>query len=160
MDFGLARIARGTQVTKEGMTMGTIAYMSPEQARGEGVDHRTDIWSLGVVLYEMFTGQLPFKGEYDQAVVYSILNEKSEPITSLRTEIPVSIEEIVAKALEKDPDDRYQNIDELLEDRLLSHFGEGYALVRTFDAGLDPALFLRVGDMHELYTDGRAIGTL
>jgi serine/threonine protein kinase/Flp pilus assembly protein TadD len=116
MDFGLARIAGGTQVTKEGMTMGTIAYMSPEQARGEDVDHRTDIWSLGVVLYEMIAGQLPFKGDRDQAVVYSILNEKPVPITSLRADIPESIEQIVSKSLEKNVDVRYQQIDELLDD--------------------------------------------
>jgi TolB-like protein len=116
MDFGLARVAGGTLVTKEGMTMGTIAYMSPEQARGEEVDHRTDIWSFGVVLYEMFSGQLPFKGEQDQAVVYSILDKKPKPITDLRSEIPVSIGQIVDKALEKNPDERYQQIDELLDD--------------------------------------------
>ena len=116
MDFGLARIAGGTLVTKEGMAMGTIAYMSPEQARGEEVDHRTDIWSLGVVLYEVFTGQLPFKGEHDQAVVYSILNEKPEPITSLNSGIPMVIEQVVGKALEKNPDERYQHIEELLDD--------------------------------------------
>ena len=81
MDFGLARVPGGALVTKEGTTMGTIAYMSPEQARGEEVDHRTDIWSFGVVLYEMFSGQLPFKGDHDQAVVYSILNEPPRPLT-------------------------------------------------------------------------------
>ncbi len=116
MDFGLARMTGGTLITKEGMTMGTIAYMSPEQARGEEVDHRTDIWSLGVVLYEMFGGQLPFKGEQDQAVVYSILNDKPKTLTELRSEIPVSIGQVVDKALEKNPDERYQQIDELLDD--------------------------------------------
>ena len=116
MDFGLARIAGGTQVTKKGMTMGTIAYMSPEQARGEEVDHRTDIWSIGVVLYEMLTGQLPFKGEHDQAVVYSILNETPEPITSFRTDVPKSVEQVVSKALEKNPGERYLQVNELLDD--------------------------------------------
>jgi len=116
MDFGLARMTGGTLLTQEGMTMGTIAYMSPEQAQGEEVDHRTDIWSLGVVLYEMFTGQLPFMGEHDQAVVYSILNKKPKPITELRSEIPVSIGQVVDKALEKNPDKRYQKAEELLDD--------------------------------------------
>ena len=116
MDFGLARMTGSTLLTKEGMTMGTIAYMSPEQAHGEEVDHRTDIWSFGVVLYEMFVGQLPFKGEHDQGVVYSILNEQPKPITDLRSDIPISIEQVVAKALEKSPDERYQQIDDLLDD--------------------------------------------
>jgi TolB-like protein/predicted Ser/Thr protein kinase len=116
MDFGLARMTGGTLITQEGMTMGTVAYMSPEQARGEEIDHRTDIWSLGVVLYEMFGGQLPFKGEHDQAVVYSILNHKPKPLSELRSEIPVSIGQVVDKALEKNPEKRYQQIDELLDD--------------------------------------------
>jgi TolB-like protein/Tfp pilus assembly protein PilF len=116
MDFGLARMTGGTLITQEGTAMGTIAYMSPEQAQGEEVDHRTDIWSLGVVLYEMFGGQLPVVGEQDQAVVYSILNRKPKPITDLRSEIPVSIGQVVDKALEKNPDERYQQIDELLDD--------------------------------------------
>jgi len=116
MDFGLARMTGGTLITQEGMTMGTVAYMSPEQAQEEEVDHRTDIWSFGVVLYEMFCGQLPFKGEQDQAVVYSILNNKPKPVTDLRSEIPVSIGQVVDKALEKNPEKRYQQIDELLDD--------------------------------------------
>ncbi|MQY62832.1 MAG: protein kinase, partial [Calditrichaeota bacterium] len=126
MDFGLARVTGTTLVTKDGMTMGTIAYMSPEQARGEKVDHRTDIWSLGVVLYEMFSGQLPFKGEHDQAVIYSILNEQPKSITDLRSEIPMSIEQVVAKALEKNPDERYKQIGELLDD------------LRSISEGIEP----------------------
>ena len=116
MDFGLARVAGGTLVTREGTTMGTIAYMSPEQARGEKVDHRTDIWSLGVVMYEMLTGRLPFKGEHEQAIVYSILKEKHKPITEFQDDTPESIEQVVAKTLEKDPGKRYQQIEELLDD--------------------------------------------
>ena len=116
MDFGLARVTGGKLVTQEGVTMGTVAYMSPEQARGEKVDHRSDIWSWGVVLYEMLTGKLPFRGEHEHAMVYSILKENPKPITILRSEIPVSIEQVVNKALEKDPDKRYQNTDELLDD--------------------------------------------
>jgi serine/threonine protein kinase/Tfp pilus assembly protein PilF len=116
MDFGLARMMGGTLLTQEGTAMGTIAYMSPEQARGEAVDHRTDIWSFGVVLYEMFSGQLPFKGEHEQAIVYSILKEKPKPVTDMQSDIPVSIEQVINKALEKNPEKRYQEIDKLLDD--------------------------------------------
>jgi TolB-like protein/Tfp pilus assembly protein PilF len=116
MDFGLARTTGSTLVTQEGMTMGTVTYMSPEQAKGEKVDHRTDIWSFGVVLYEVLSGKLPFRGEHEQAIVYSILKEKPEPITSIKADISASIEQIVSKALEKDPDKRYQQVEELLDD--------------------------------------------
>jgi len=116
MDFGVAKLSGRTRFTRTGTTMGTIAYMSPEQAHGERVDHRTDIWSLGVVLYEMVTGQLPFKGEYEQAVVYSILNEEPEPITGLRTGVPMELERIVNKTLAKSPNERYQHADELSVD--------------------------------------------
>ncbi len=116
MDFGLAKQAGRTVVTKEGMTLGTAAYMSPEQAGGEEVDRRTDIWALGVVLYEMITGQMPFKGVYEQAVVYSILSENPEPITGLRTGVPMELERIVNKALAKKTSLRYQNVEDLLVD--------------------------------------------
>ncbi len=114
MDFGLAKVAGTSLVTKEGTTLGTVAYMSPEQTRGESVDHRTDIWSLGVVVYEMLTGQLPFKGDYEQAVIYSILNEEPEPMTSLRTEVPVEMNQIVKKSLQKDSEKRYQQVDDII----------------------------------------------
>ena len=115
-DFGLVKLKRDMTLTQAGSTLGTVAYMSPEQARGEEVDHRTDIWSLGVVLYEMVTGEMPFKGEHEQAVIYSILNEDPEPLTSFRKDIPRNVEQVVSEALEKDQSCRYQNIGEFLED--------------------------------------------
>lgn len=116
MDFGLAKVRGGAQVTQIGTTLGTAAYMSPEQARGEDVDHRTDIWSLGVVLYETIAGQLPFKGHYEQAVLYSILNEDPESITCLRRGVPTELEAIMNKALAKSPNERYQQVDGMLID--------------------------------------------
>ena len=116
MDFGLAKLSGQTTITKTDTTMGTVAYMSPEQARGETLDHRTDIWSLGVVLYEMLTGGLPFKSTYDQAVIYSIINEDPMPVTESNQEVPESLNTIVKRALEKDPARRYQSIDQMLQD--------------------------------------------
>ncbi len=116
LDFGLAKLRGVTKLTKEGTTLGTVAYMSPEQASGETVDHRTDIWSLGVVLYEIISGQLPFKGDYEHAIVYSIMNEQPEPITGLRTGVPIELERIINKALAKDVSIRYQHVDDLMVD--------------------------------------------
>jgi eukaryotic-like serine/threonine-protein kinase len=113
MDFGLAKVSAVSVLTQAGSTLGTIAYMSPEQARGEPVDQRSDIFSLGIVLYEMVAGQVPFKGEYEQAMMYSILNVDPEPLTAVRTGVPIALDSIVAKLLAKDPDDRYQHVDEL-----------------------------------------------
>jgi serine/threonine protein kinase/tetratricopeptide (TPR) repeat protein len=120
VDFGLAKLAGQTVVTKTGTTVGTVAYMAPEQALGEKLDQRTDIWSLGAVLYEMLTGKVPFPGDYEQAIMYRILNEEPEPITSLRSNVPMELEHIVKKAVQKDRSHRYQQVNELLADlRLL-----------------------------------------
>ena len=114
MDFGLAKFAQGrTMITSAGSTLGTFAYMSPEQAKGEGVDLRTDIWGLGVVLYEMITGSLPFRGDYPNAVVYAILNEQPAPPTAVRTGVPPALDSIVSKMLAKDPGERYQHVEEI-----------------------------------------------
>jgi len=114
MDFGLAKVRGAVQVTREGTTVGTAAYMSPEQARGEDVDQRSDIWSFGVVLYEMLTGRPPFASDYEQAVVYGILNEEAKPVNESRPETPPELAAIIAKALAKDPRDRQQSMAELI----------------------------------------------
>jgi serine/threonine-protein kinase len=116
LDFGLAKSAKFTQLTKDGGTIGTVAYMSPEQTRGAQVDQRTDIWSLGVVMYEIITGELPFKGDYEQAIIYSILHEDPEPISTENSDIPPEVIRVITKALTKDPDNRYQTIGEFLSD--------------------------------------------
>jgi serine/threonine protein kinase/Tfp pilus assembly protein PilF len=116
VDFGLAKLAGQVHITREGTTVGTVAYMSPEQAKGEAVDQRTDIWSLGVVLYEMISGVLPFKGDREQALIHSILQQEPERLTTLSKDLPSDLENIVIKALAKVPSDRYQSMDELLED--------------------------------------------
>ncbi|MDP2886254.1 MAG: protein kinase [Ignavibacteria bacterium] len=116
VDFGLAKLSGQTNLTKAGSTLGTSAYMSPEQARGEQVDARTDVWSLGVLVYEMITGVRAFKAEYENAVMYSILNAEPEPITSLRTGVPMELERIVNKCMEKNLAERYQHLDDLLAD--------------------------------------------
>jgi TolB-like protein len=116
MDFGLAKLAGAADVTKTLTVMGTPAYMSPEQAKGETVDRRTDIWQFGATLYEMLTGETPFGRRSDQALLYSIVHETPELPTRLRPEIPVPLERIVQKALEKDRLFRYQSMTEVLAD--------------------------------------------
>ncbi len=116
MDFGLALLANRSKLTKMDTTMGTVAYMSPEQAEGAGTDHRTDVWALGAVIYEMVTGQRAFQGDYDQAITYSILHEEPEPMTALRTGVPMELERITGKCLVKHREKRYQSIADLLLD--------------------------------------------
>jgi len=128
LDFGLAKLAVAAvsrtgppgETGLSGSSAGTPAYMSPEQARGEEVDARTDLWSLGVVLYEMLAGRRPFRGEREQAVIYSILHEPPEPLSRLRPEVPPELARIVERLMAKDPAARYAGVDEpLAELRLL-----------------------------------------
>ena len=113
MDFGLAKLRGGSSLTKSQTTIGTVAYMSPEQARGHDLDPRTDIWSLGVVLYEMLAGKLPFRGDHDQTVIYAILHHEPEPLKKARPDVPPGLEQIVGQALAKKPAERYQTMEEL-----------------------------------------------
>ena len=116
MDFGLALLADRSKLTRLDETMGTVTYMSPEQTYGMELDQRTDVWSLGVVIYEMVTGQRPFKGHYDKAVMYSITNEEPEPMTALRTGVPMELEWLVNKCLAKEADKRYQSTADMVVD--------------------------------------------
>ena len=131
MDFGLAKFKNTGDITKTGDTLGTTAYMSPEQAKGGHVDHRTDIWSLGVVLYEMFGSKKPFLREYPQAVIYSILNEEPERINSLKPELPYKLANAIHKALEKSIEKRYQSAEELNEDLKTIYDPKGYKTRQT-----------------------------
>ncbi|HUG82740.1 MAG TPA: protein kinase, partial [Bryobacterales bacterium] len=116
MDFGLAQLAERSKLTETNTILGTPSYMSPEQAVGEKTDRRTDLWSLGVVLYQMVTGRLPFEAERQEAVLYGILNEDPEPVTARRAGLPLELERIIAKALAKDREERYQHAADLLVD--------------------------------------------
>jgi serine/threonine-protein kinase len=116
MDFGLAHLTEASRLTRADQTMGTVAYMSPEQAQGMDVDGRTDLWALGCVLYEMVAGARPFKGEYDQALLYEIVHEAPAPLTSIRAGVPMELEVFVGKCLAKDPADRYGNGGEIAKD--------------------------------------------
>lgn len=116
MDFGLARLEGSDHITKTGTTIGTTAYMSPEQLRGTEADARSDIWSFGVVLYELFSGKMPFRGLHEPAVMYSITEEPPQPLENAEEKVPGHIQAIIDKCLEKNPDDRYQSMSEILDD--------------------------------------------
>ena len=129
MDFGLAKVRGGSSLTKSQTTLGTVAYMSPEQARGGNLDGRTDIWSLGVVLYELLAGKLPFQGDHDQTVIYAILHKEPESLTKLRPGLAPELDHIVGQALAKKPADRYQTMEEFRED--LAALAEGLQPLRA-----------------------------
>ena len=115
LDFGIARIP-DVEISREGVTPGTIAYMSPEQVASRPLDQRTDLWSLGVVLYEMCTGERPFRGDSAGAVLYAILDQSPTPASTIRGEVPTDIDSIIARLLAKAPERRYGNAEELISD--------------------------------------------
>ncbi len=114
MDFGLAKLKGSLKLTRTSSTVGTLAYMAPEQIQGGDVDARSDIFSFGVVLYEMLTGHLPFRGEHEAAMMYSIVNEEPEPIERHKSDVSPLLANIIQRALEKDPNDRYQSAGDMV----------------------------------------------
>ena len=121
IDFGLAKLRGLSTFTGADRVMGTVAYLSPEQARGEEVDQRTDIWSLGAVLYEMLTGHLPFRGEHPVATIHNILTANPRPLLQLRPDVPPEMDRIIRRALEKNPGSRYPSAAEFLTDLIEYH---------------------------------------
>ena len=137
MDFGLAKLRGASRLTKEGSTVGTAGYMSPEQVQGQETDHRSDIFSLGVLLYEMLTGQAPFKGIHETAIAYEVVNVDSPPMSTLKPEIPPELDMIVLECLEKDPNERAQSAKQIAID--LNRFKRTSSrtrLSRTMPAGV------------------------
>ena len=116
MDFGLAKLRGASRLTKEGSTVGTAGYMSPEQVQGQDTDHRSDIFSLGVLLYEMLSGQSPFKGIHETAIIYEIVNVDAPPMSSIKPEITPELDAIVLECLEKDPKERTQSASQVAVD--------------------------------------------
>jgi serine/threonine protein kinase len=115
MDFGLAKLKNEAGITKTKTSVGTLSYMSPEQAQGITADHRCDIWSLGIVFYEILTGELPFKAEHEAALLYLIVNEEPPSPNLLNKKVPHQLDAVVKKMIEKNRDKRYQNVNELLK---------------------------------------------
>ena len=116
MDFGLAKLQGVSRLTREGNTVGTMGYMSPEQVQGFNVDHRTDIFSFGVLLYELISGQSPFKGMHETAIIYEIVNVDPEPITIVKPDLPPDLDAILLECLAKEADERYQSAKEIVKD--------------------------------------------
>ncbi len=123
LDFGLARVASRATITRRGVILGTPDYMAPEQASGQGSDHRTDLFSVGSVLYEFLTLQKPFKGRTLHAVLYQIIQSAPDPILTLNPEVPARVALLVHRMLEKDPDKRPQGLDEVARELRVLHAG-------------------------------------
>ena len=116
IDFGLAYTQQMQGLTATGLIMGTPEYMSPEQVSGKKVDERADVYSLGIILYELFTGKVPFTGPSAISIGFQQMKDAPPPPTSLNPQIPLAVEKVILKALEKDPMQRHRSVAELKED--------------------------------------------
>ncbi len=137
MDFGLAKLraSRASRLTKEGSTVGTAGYMSPEQVQGQEIDHRSDIFSLGVLLYELFSGELPFKGVHETALLYEIVNVDPAPMSTIKPEIDPELDRIILECLQKEPDERYQAVKDISKDlRRFKRESSKAKMSRTYSA--------------------------
>ncbi len=142
MDFGLAKLNKAeeaSRLTKAGTTLGTVGYMSPEQVQGQDVDHRSDIFSLGVVLYELLSGESPFKGVHETAIMYEIVNVDPPPMSSIRHEIAPELDDIILECLEKEKDDRCQSARELAKDLRKARKSTGHERSRAYVSNADQA---------------------
>jgi len=157
MDFGLAKLRGVSKVTKTGSTLGTLAYMSPEQVQGVELDQRSDIFSFGVVIYEMITGQLPFKGEHEAAIIYSILNETPEPLARYKANVAEGLQRAIEKALEKNREIRYQHIDDFRADlKKLPKEAESHITKQQPSIAVLPFTNLSADKEQEYFCDGMA----
>ena len=136
MDFGLARQSGRTQLTRDGAVVGTVAYMSPEQARGDTVDTRTDIWSFGAVLYEAATGLRPFPSDYEQAVIYGILNQTPASPRSINPAVPEDLASFILRCLAKSPDARYSSMEDCCAELASIHARHRDSLKKEKGGGL------------------------
>jgi serine/threonine-protein kinase len=136
LDFGVAKHAGQTVLTRTGTTLGTVAYMAPEQITGRGADARSDVWAIGVVLYEILARQLPFRGDHELALLQAITHDRPAPLSSIRSDVPAALAAVVARALEKDPSRRYASARDLMADLVAVRTPTGVADITQQAPGL------------------------
>jgi serine/threonine protein kinase len=155
LDFGLVKLRGVSNLTEERSTLGTLFYMSPEQMQGMEVDHRSDIWSLGIILYEMLTGQVPFQGDYDSAIMFSVLNETPKPISLFRDDVPTYLEKLINTTIEKQSDKRLQTMDEIMQILKHTHI-ENHPQISEKSIAILPFMNMSADPEQEYFCDGLA----